>query len=111
MPSPDLTLAQRMAQRGVSRRDFLKFCTAVASTLALPKALTPQVAYALETAAKRPPVVWLEFQDCAGDTESFLRASRPTAAQNQADLERFVRALSGAAGLRNGARADHQNET
>jgi len=24
---------------------------------------------------------WLEFQDCAGNTESFLRASRPTAAE------------------------------
>jgi len=26
-------------------------------------------------------LVWLEFQDCAGNTESFLRASRPTAAE------------------------------
>lgn len=82
MPSPTPTsdLKQRLAQRGVSRRDFFKFCTAVAGTLALPKALAPQVAYALETAAVRLPVVWLEFQDCAGDSESFLRASRPTAA-------------------------------
>jgi Ni,Fe-hydrogenase I large subunit len=23
-------------------------------------------------------MIWLEFQDCAGCTESFLRASRPT---------------------------------
>ncbi len=73
-------LAQRLALRGVSRRDFLKFCSAVSATLMLPKAMTPQVAYALAQAAKRPPVVWLEFQDCAGDSESFLRASRPTAA-------------------------------
>ncbi len=76
----DLTIEKRMAQRGVSRRDFLKFCGAVTATLALPKAMAPQVAYALEQAARRPPVVWLEFQDCAGDTESFLRGSRPTPA-------------------------------
>lgn len=80
MHRSDLTIEKRMAQRGVSRREFLKFCGAVTATLALPKAMAPQVAYALEQAAKRPPVVWLEFQDCAGDTESFLRASRPTAA-------------------------------
>jgi hydrogenase small subunit len=28
--------------------------------------------------AVRPPLVWLEFQDCAGDTESFLRATQPS---------------------------------
>ena len=27
-----------------------------------------------------PILVWLEFQDCAGNTESFLRASHPTVA-------------------------------
>ena len=34
---------------------------------------------ALET--KKPIVVWLEFQDCAADTEAFLRASNPSVAQ------------------------------
>jgi hydrogenase small subunit len=29
------------------------------------------------THAERPPLVWLEFQDCTGDTESFLRAKQP----------------------------------
>ncbi len=67
-------------ERRVSRREFLKFCTAVTATLALPSTFVPSVAKALQEAAMRPPVVWLEFQDCAGDSESFLRASRPTAA-------------------------------
>lgn len=75
-----LGLEDRLAQRGITRREFLKFCTAVTGTLALPSTLVPQVAWALEEAARRPPVVWLEFQDCAGDSESFLRASRPAAA-------------------------------
>ena len=73
------SLMQALAQRGVSRRDFLKFCTFMAGTLALPAGMTPKIAQALES-AKRPPVVWLEFQDCCADTETFLRASNPSVA-------------------------------
>jgi hydrogenase small subunit len=69
-----------LAERGVSRREFLRFCTLMAGTLALPASAAPQVAEALET-AERPVVVWLEFQDCAADTETFLRASHPTVAE------------------------------
>jgi hydrogenase small subunit len=72
-------LMQALARRGVSRRDFLKFCTFMAGTLALPASMTPKIAQALET-AKRPVAVWLEFQDCAADTEAFLRASNPSVA-------------------------------
>jgi hydrogenase small subunit len=68
---------ERLARGGISRRQFLKFCGAVVATLALPKRYEPRVAEAL-TSAVRPPLVWLEFQDCAGDTESFLRASQPS---------------------------------
>lgn len=80
MTKTSVGLGERLAQRGVTRREFLKFCAVVTGTMALPSSFAPQVAYALEQAAKRPPVVWLEFQDCAGDSESFLRASRPSAA-------------------------------
>jgi hydrogenase small subunit len=52
----------------------------MASALALPASVAGQIARALEKAQK-PVLVWLEFQDCAGNTESFLRASRPTAAE------------------------------
>lgn len=65
-----------LARKGVSRRDFLRFCGIMAATLALPNTYALRIAKALEV-VKRPPVVWLEFQDCAGDTESLLRASRP----------------------------------
>jgi hydrogenase small subunit len=34
----------------------------------------------------KPVLIWLEFQDCAGSTESFLRASRPTAAEVILDM-------------------------
>lgn len=69
--------AERVEQRGISRRDFLKFCGVMAATLALPGNAVTRIAKAL-AAAPRPPVVWLEFQGCTGDTESFLRASQPT---------------------------------
>jgi hydrogenase small subunit len=67
---------ERLAQRGFSRRQFLKFCSAMAATLALPARYTGRIAHALATAV-RPPLVWLEFQDCTADSESFLRASSP----------------------------------
>jgi hydrogenase small subunit len=65
-----------LGRHGISRRDFLRFCGAMTATLALPRSYTTRVAHAVAT-APRPPVVWLEFQDCTGDTESFLRANQP----------------------------------
>jgi hydrogenase small subunit len=78
-------LEQSLSQRGLSRREFLQFCTVMAGTLALESALGPRIAHALESPA-RTPVIWLEFQDCAGCSESFLRASRPTAAEIVLDV-------------------------
>ena len=83
-PSND-NFVETLAQRGVSRRDFLKFCTMMAGTLALPASMTPKIAHALQT-AQRPPVVWLEMQDCAGCTESLLRANQPTVAELVLDV-------------------------
>jgi hydrogenase small subunit len=68
-----------LERRGVSRREFLGFCTVMTSALALPAGLSAQVAKALQKTEK-PVLVWLEFQDCCGNTESFLRAARPTVA-------------------------------
>lgn len=78
-------VAQALAQRGVSRRDFLKFCTAMAATLALPSSFIPKIAEALEKKAK-PAVIWLNFSDCTGDTESLLRATKPTIAEIVLDV-------------------------
>ncbi len=78
-------LEQSLSQRGISRREFLKFCTVVAGTLALDSALGPRIVRALES-PQRTPVIWLELQDCAGCSESFLRASRPSAAEVVLDV-------------------------
>jgi len=72
-------LKHELERRGVSRREFLGFCGTMAAALSLPPVFGIRIAQAVESAPK-PTLVWLEFQDCAGNTESFLRASRPTVA-------------------------------
>lgn len=80
MPGEPLDLEWRLAERGITRRQFLRFCGSMAAVLALPSRYVSDIATALNTAPK-VPLVWLEFQDCAGNTESFLRASNPTVAE------------------------------
>src|SRR5271165_1944162 len=72
-------LTQELEHRGISRRDFLGFCASMAAVLGLPDRAAPAIAAAIDS-DQRPILVWLEFQDCAGNTESFLRASHPTVA-------------------------------
>ena len=71
------TLAERLRERGVSRRGFMKFCAATASMMALPPIMIPRIAAALEQ-ARRPSVIWLSFQECTGCTESLTRSHAPT---------------------------------
>src|SRR5512134_354998 len=78
-------LASELKDRGVSRRDFMGFCATMAAALALPDSAAAQIARAVGRTEK-PILIWLEFQDCAGNSESFLRASRPTAAEVILDL-------------------------
>lgn len=76
---PGDTIAGRLFAANVDRRSFLKYCAVVTGVLALPPAFAPRIAQALEQKA-RPTVVWLELQDCAGDSESLLRARNPSVA-------------------------------
>ncbi|HEY6838662.1 MAG TPA: hydrogenase small subunit [Geobacteraceae bacterium] len=80
-----LDFSRILKERGVSRRDFMKFCTAMSAALALPAAYAPRIAQALDE-VKRPTLVWLEFQDCAADTEALLRAANPTVAEIVLDI-------------------------
>jgi len=66
-----------LQRQGITRRGFLKFCTAMASLMALPPGMAPAIAEAL-TKAKRPSVIWLSFQECTGCTESLTRSHNPT---------------------------------
>jgi hydrogenase small subunit len=71
------TLGERLAQQGISRRAFLKFCAALASMMALPPGAASAIAETL-VKAMRPSVIWLSFQECTGCTESLTRSHSPT---------------------------------
>ncbi len=77
--------SRQLTERGVSRRDFMKFCSATAAALALPATFAPKIAQALDE-VKRPTFVWLEFQSCTGDTEALLRAASPTVGEIVLDI-------------------------
>lgn len=65
------------ASHEVSRRSFLKTCTALTAFMGLPHSMLGKVVEVLESNAKLP-VVWLHFQECTGCSESLLRSSHPT---------------------------------
>ncbi len=63
-------------KKGVTRRDFMKFCGVMAAALGLETTVIPKIAEAL-VSGQRPPFIWLQFSDCTGCTEAFLRSSSP----------------------------------
>ena len=73
----DFSIRHALRSQGIPRRKFLKFCAAMTAALGLPASAAAQVAATLEK-KRRPVLVWLEFQDCAGNTESMLRSSHPS---------------------------------
>jgi hydrogenase small subunit len=73
----DDTILEALQRRGVTRRDFLKMSVLLTGALGLEYKQVGAVTRALET-GKRAPVIWLEFQDCAGCTESISRSQNPT---------------------------------
>jgi hydrogenase small subunit len=85
MASREGWLGAELRRRGISRRELLLFCAGVAGTFGLPASAASEIATAL-TRAKKPILVWLEFQDCCGNTESFLRSSAPSVGEVVLDL-------------------------
>jgi hydrogenase small subunit len=71
------TLGEALREQGVSRRSFMKYFASTASMMALPPAMIPIIAKAMEQ-ARRPSLIWLSFQECTGCTESLTRASTTT---------------------------------
>jgi hydrogenase small subunit len=114
---PEETIYQNMKRKGVSRRDFLKLSGLFAAALGFtrmppleesglpaslnvhPKAAEP-VIRAMET-KPRLPVIWLEFQDCAGCSEALTRSNSPSLTNlvlNTLTIE-YHETLSAAAGF------------
>jgi hydrogenase small subunit len=69
-----------LAARGVSRRDFLKYCGSIAALLGLSESFVPQIAAAVNQGAKLKPAVWLNGGACTGCTESVAQADYPDVA-------------------------------
>ena len=66
-----------MEYEGLTRRDFMKWASAACAALMLPPTFTPLVVRAAEL-MNRVPVIWIELQDCAGNSEAILRSDSPT---------------------------------
>ena len=71
------TIGELLDRNGVSRRSFVKYCTAMASLLAMPPIAARAMAAKLR-AAHRPSVIYLSFQECTGCLESLTRSFAPT---------------------------------
>jgi hydrogenase small subunit len=114
---PEETIAENLKKNGISRRDFLKMSGMLAAAMGLKlppptlesglppklaKGYKPNSLIADALAAKsRLPVIWLEFQDCAGCTEAISRSNSPTLVNlvlNTLTIE-YHETLSAAAGF------------
>ena len=65
------TLGDRLANAGVSRRTFMKYCLGMSAMMAIPTGMMPKL---VEAALLSPvtSVVYLSFQECTGCLESLV---------------------------------------
>ncbi|MFH1349439.1 MAG: hydrogenase small subunit [Pseudomonadota bacterium] len=68
---------ERLAEKGISRRDFMKYCGFLTATMGLSSSFVPKVAEVFAQPKQRPPVVWLHFGECTGCSEAVLRSMYP----------------------------------
>ena len=68
---------EKLTQLGVSRRDFMKYCTALTATMGLSYTQVSKVAEVIAAPAQRTPVIWLHFGECTGCSEALLRSQYP----------------------------------
>ncbi|MGD9031584.1 MAG: hydrogenase small subunit [Desulfobacteraceae bacterium] len=67
----------RLSQKGISRRDFMKFCGFLTATMGLSSSFIPKVAEVFAVPKQRPPVIVLHFGECTGCSEALLRTMYP----------------------------------
>ena len=72
------TQYEALCRKGVSRRDFLKFCSLAAVALGLGPMAHLEIAHAMQTSPALP-VLWINGLSCSCCTESFIRSSHPLA--------------------------------
>ncbi len=66
-----------LEEKGISRRDFMKWASYMTAYLGLSSSFVPTVAKAAEV-ADRLPIIWLHMAECTGCSESLLRSDAPT---------------------------------
>ncbi len=79
-------LYEQLASRGVSRRDFLKYCGSIAALLGLSEAYVPQIASAVALGAELKPALWFNGGSCSGCTESTAQNFDPDVATIVLDI-------------------------
>jgi [NiFe] hydrogenase small subunit len=67
----------RLAERGITRREFMEFCGFLTATMGLSSSFVPRVAEVFAAPKQRPPVIWLHFAECTGCTEATIRTVYP----------------------------------
>src|SRR5688572_12863307 len=75
------SIGESLAASGVSRREFVTFCSKLMVTapfgLAITSFLSPEAVADTLARSKKPSVIWLHMQDCTGCSETLLRPSQP----------------------------------
>lgn len=75
--------------KGINRRDFLKLCGATATMMGFSQSYVPQIAKAIEEASTKPPVLWIQAQNCTGCVISSINSNHPDAAELVLDILSF----------------------
>ena len=77
---------QAMERRGISRREFIRYCTFLTATMGLSSSFVPKVAEVFAATRQRQPVIWLHFAECTGCSEATLRSMYPWIADLVLDI-------------------------
>ncbi len=64
MDKEEKAFYEKLESKGVSRRDFMKFCTFLTATMGLSSSFVPKVAEVFAQPSQRPPVIYLHFGEC-----------------------------------------------
>lgn len=68
---------EKLEKKGISRRDFMRYCTFLTATMGLSTSFIPKIAEVFAAPRQRPPVIWLHFAECTGCSEGLLRSTYP----------------------------------
>jgi hydrogenase small subunit len=96
----DYSIWDHMSNKGYTRKEFLQFCAYAAVTAGIALTDLDKVIYAMEK-KRRPPVVWMHFQECTCCSESFIRSNHPIVADivlDKVSLD-YTETLQAAAGF------------